>query len=225
MSLKGTVLYVHGMGGGADSRIPSILRECFAGDEGPDVVVRTYSSDPETAQAQLRSWFEELGPSLLIGESLGACHALALRRSAFNAGLAPADMPVILVSPALNAPRLFYKLSFISLIPGVGTFLEWKYSPKPGDRQRMRFRFPLLRKWKNVVNMAFEEGNQEGVFAFFGEHDAYRRSGIVSLNSWKRHFGAESHAEYDGTHFMEEEYVRTLLVDRILETLRSRPVQ
>ena len=47
------ILYIHGMGGGGDSRIPSILKDCLA-DALPagfpckvQVVVRTYDFDPE----------------------------------------------------------------------------------------------------------------------------------------------------------------------------------
>ena len=43
------LLYIHGMGGGADSRIPSILKEYY-----PDLVVNTYSFDPDQAQLQLK---------------------------------------------------------------------------------------------------------------------------------------------------------------------------
>ena len=48
------ILYIHGMGGGADSRIPSILSECMP--EGLEVVVRTYDFDPEIAREQISSW-------------------------------------------------------------------------------------------------------------------------------------------------------------------------
>ena len=41
------ILYIHGMGGGGDSRIPSILREALQ-DEAI-VIVRTYDFDPEIA--------------------------------------------------------------------------------------------------------------------------------------------------------------------------------
>ena len=59
------VLYIHGMGGGGDSRIPSILRDAFA-DENLDIIVRTYDFDPEVAQAQIESWLQEIRPSLVI---------------------------------------------------------------------------------------------------------------------------------------------------------------
>ena len=47
MDGRKTILYIHGMGGGADSRIPSILRECLP--SRLQVVVRTYDFDPVTA--------------------------------------------------------------------------------------------------------------------------------------------------------------------------------
>ena len=72
------VLYLHGMGGGGDSRIPSILNEALQGSN-VRVVVRTYDFDPETASGQIAAWVEELNPSLVIGESLGALHALRIK--------------------------------------------------------------------------------------------------------------------------------------------------
>ena len=64
------------MGGGGDSRIPSILKDNL----GPDfeVIIRTYDFDPEIAQGQLAAWAEEVRPELVIGESMGATHAIAL---------------------------------------------------------------------------------------------------------------------------------------------------
>ena len=57
------------MGGGGDSRIPAILKSSLT---EVDVVVRTYDFDPEKARGQIRQWVDELSPSLIIGESLGA---------------------------------------------------------------------------------------------------------------------------------------------------------
>ena len=44
--MKTKVLYIHGMGGGGDSRIPAILKSSLT---EADVVVRTYDFDPEKA--------------------------------------------------------------------------------------------------------------------------------------------------------------------------------
>ena len=50
------VLYIHGMGGGSDSRIPSILRDEFSQRGMPvNLVVRTYDFDPEVASAMIAS--------------------------------------------------------------------------------------------------------------------------------------------------------------------------
>ena len=73
-----TILYIHGMGGGGDSRIPRLLRERFAGTD-LRCIVRTYDFDPEVGRAQIASWVEELQPALVIGESLGAIQALRVR--------------------------------------------------------------------------------------------------------------------------------------------------
>ena len=96
------ILYIHGMGGGGDSRIPSILKDCLA-DALPagfpckvQVVVRTYDFDPEIAVRQISSWTDELRPALVIGESLGSLQALRIR-----------GVPHLFVSPSLNAPVYF----------------------------------------------------------------------------------------------------------------------
>ena len=105
---KHTILYIHGMGGGADSRIPSVLNEYFSGqsESAVQVVCRTYSFDPEVAHEQIESWIEELGPDLIRGESLGSFHALRIY-----------DRPVLLVSPALNSHIHFTVMSWLTWIP------------------------------------------------------------------------------------------------------------
>ena len=77
MSEVKTILYVHGMGGGGDSRIPSILKDLLG--PGYTVVIRTYDFDPEVASGQLAAWAAEVHPDLVIGESMGAIHAVGLR--------------------------------------------------------------------------------------------------------------------------------------------------
>lgn len=198
------ILYIHGMGGGADSRIPSILSGCLPQDL--TVVVRTYDFDPETALGQIASWIEELHPVVLAGESLGANHALEMR---IRYGLA-----TVLVSPALNAPAMLRILAPVTLLPGAGALLGRIYKPRPGERQKLRFRFSILRKWR-PVSLDLVRDVDAPLFAFFGSRDHYRRTGVVSLHTWKRYFGDDTYALYDGSHFMEEPYVRTLLADRL----------
>ena len=131
-----TILYIHGMGGGGDSRIPSILRECLAA-EGLDVVVRIYDFDPEIAAEQISSWVKELKPDLIIGESLGSVQAIRV-----------SGIPHLFVSPSLNAPLYFGRLAFLALIPGVTWILDRIYRPKEGDRQKLHFTFKVLRKYR-----------------------------------------------------------------------------
>ena len=59
------------MGGGEDSRIPSILSEHIneyvkSPDIRIDIVVRTYDIDPEVAEKQIASWREELRRGWLL---------------------------------------------------------------------------------------------------------------------------------------------------------------
>ena len=198
------VLYIHGMGGGADSRIPSILSEELV-SFGVNVVVRTYDFDPEIALDQISSWVKELQPKLVVGESLGSLHALRIK-----------GVPLLFVSPALNAPLYFRIQAWLTLIPGVTAIYQRIYKPREGDRQQMKFVFSVLRKYKEHRRQAML--CESPVYAFFGTHDHYRKSGIVSVRTWKKRFG-DTFSMYEGTHFMEEEHVRAMLVDKILEVL------
>ena len=197
------ILYIHGMGGGGDSRIPSILREALMGEA--EVVVRTYDFDPDIAAIQIGSWVEELKPEIVVGESLGALHALRIR-----------NLHHVFVSPSLNAPLYFSTLAWLTLIPGVTRILDRIYRPKEGDRQSLHFTYPVLRKFSShrcaALENSLKKGSRDSFHAFFGRHDHYRRSGIVSVRTWKKYFGSETYTLYDGTHFMEEEFVHEMLL-------------
>ena len=205
-----TILYVHGMGGGAESRIPSILKDIL----GPEysIVIRTYDFDPEVASEQLASWAAEVSPDLVIGESMGAIHAVALR-----------GYPHLFVSPSLIAPVFFRALASLAWIPGVTRFFDWYYHPKPGDRQALHFARKTLLKWPGIRKKALLNtplnGSEDYFYAFFGTRDKFRRSGVVLIRTWRKYFGEGSWTVYDGSHFMEEEYIRSLLVPKILSLL------
>ena len=211
--MKKIVLYKHGMGGGGDSRIPAILRDAFA-DTVVTVVARTYDFDPEVAAEQISGWVNELNPDLVIGESLGALQALRIK-----------GLPHLFVSPSLNAPVYFSRLAFLALVPGVTWLLDRIYRPKEGDRQSLHFTYRVLRKYKAHRKMALDNSTLKGssdIFrAFFGENDHYRKSGIVSLKTWEKYFG-KTYSVYEGTHFMEEEFVRSMLVPEICNVLYNK---
>ena len=202
------VLYIHGMGGGSDSRIPSILAETLAGKV--NVVVRTYDFDPEIAAGQISGWVDELKPSLVIGESLGSLHALKMR-----------NVPRLFVSPALNASIHFQMMAWLTLIPGMTRLFDRIYRPKDGDRQKLHFTFRVLRKYRRHRCEALAQNPGQSVWAFFGIHDHYMRTGVVSIRTWQKYFG-DTFTTYDGTHFMEEEYVYSLLVSKILNILNIK---
>ncbi len=217
------ILYIHGMGGGGDSRIPSILAQ-HIDDYIPDgagyrirIVVRTYDFDPAVAQGQIASWVEEVQPVMIVGESLGALNALRIK-----------GLPHIFVSPSLNAPLYFANLAFLSLIPGVRPLLNRIYRPKEGDRQKLDFSFRTMRNYKEHRKAALKcvaenaaQKNPASYFAFFGESDHYRRSGIVSIRTWRKYFGEGTYATYPGTHFMEEEFVLSMLMRQILKQVQD----
>ena len=202
-----TILYIHGMGGGGDSRIPRLLQDRF---EGTDLrcIVRTYDFDPEIGHAQIASWVEELRPDLIIGESLGAIQALRVR-----------GIPHLFVSPSLGAPDILLRLAWITRIPGGKALLHRIWRPKEGDRQPLKFEYGILKKYGPHWADAREAAKEGGYFfAFFGTHDHYMKSGVVKVSLWEEMFG-KTYRMYEGTHFMEEEYVYSLLIPKIREIL------
>ena len=207
------ILYIHGMGGGGDSRIPAILKDALA-EKNVNVVVRTYDFDPEVAFLQIDAWMKELHPDLVIGESLGAVHAIRIK-----------GVPHILISPSLNAPFLLGRLCWLALIPGVTPLLDRLYKPREGDRQVLHFTYPVLRKYlrhgRSALGNSPSCGSNDNFFAFFGTRDHYRRTGIVSIKSWKKYFG-DSYVMYDGTHFTEEEHIRDKVIPLICNMLNIK---
>lgn len=205
------VLYIHGMGGGGDSRIPSILNDALSA-RGVRIIVHTYDFDPEIAHTQIEEWVNFYRPSLVIGESLGAIHAIRVR-----------NIPHLLISPAINAPihlgRIFCPLS---LIPGMTMLLDRIYRPREGDRQILHFSYGILRKYiahrREAMKNTPRTGSHDSFHAFIGTRDHYRKFGVVSIRAWERHFG-DTFTLYEGTHFTEDEFIHSLIVPEICNAL------
>lgn len=201
------------MGGGLDSRIPRVLKEDL-GDFLPEdieaeVIVRTYDIDPDIAFGQITSWFDEIRPDLVIGESLGSLHAIRLK-----------GVPHILVSPAIGAARW---MSTVSLIPGIPTLMRCIFKPYSPDRQSLDFTHKILSHYRGIRKQVLDNspcrGGNDYFFAFFGTVDHYRRSGVVSVRKWAKYFGPDTYKIYEGTHFMEDEYLHTMLIPKIISVL------
>lgn len=217
MSRKYTILYIHGMGGGVDSRIPSILNEhineyVHDPDIRIDIVVRTYDIDPYIAERQISSWREELRPQLVIGESLGSLHAILQR-----------GVPHLFVSPAIGAARW---MAAASWMPGASWVMHRIFKPVPGERQVLDFSHKVLSHyrgmWRKLLACTTLHESKDYFFAFFGTEDRYMKSGIVNVRKWAELFGSDSYATYKGTHYMEEEYLHSMLIPKILEVLGLR---
>lgn len=202
-----TILYVHGMGGGGDSRIPNHLKTLLDPSE-VRVIIRTYDFDPPVGRAQLASWVEEEKPDLVIGESLGAIQALRIQ-----------GVPHLFVSPSLGAPSLLVRYAPLSRWALGRWYLHHHYPVKAGDRQALKFTYPVMMRYREHWEAAVAAiGPNDYYYAFFGKNDHYMRSGVVSIALWEQYFG-KNYTVYDGTHFMEEEFVESLLVPKILQVL------
>lgn len=200
------------MGGGSDSRIPSILCEHFnVSDPDVRVICNTYDFDPEIAHSQIEAWVDEYKPDLVIGESLGSLHALRIY-----------GIPLLFVSPALNTPFFFKILSSVIWIPGMQTLFARIYRPREGDRQPLRFTRDILKNYEPHGRAALSRKEDESyIHAFFGTRDHYRKSGVVSIKAWKKRFG-NTYSIYDGTHFMENEHVYGILLPQVYKCLNNK---
>lgn len=206
------------MGGGEDSRIPSYLARHYSEHEYQDenlqsvkvdVLVRTYSFDPEEAYASLKQWVSEFKPDLIIGESLGANHAMSLT-----------GVPHLYVSPSMQAPWIMSRYAWASYIPGVVQFLNRFFRPTRPKRQEMDFRGSVVRKYAKVHQRARMNAGKDYCHAFFGEKDHYRKWGVVDVDKWGKEFG--TYDMYPGTHYMEEEFLESLLIPKINQVLGIR---
>lgn len=196
------------MGGGGDSRIPNHLRTHMDAAQ-VRVIIRTYDFDPETGRAQIASWVEAEKPDLIIGESLGAIQALRIQ-----------GLPHLFVSPSLGAPENLYRGAGIARFALGRWYLHHRFPVKEGDRQELKFTREVLLKYKAHGEAAIASIEPNGYYyAFFGKNDHYKASGVVRVDLWEKYFGKTTYTEYDGTHFMEPEYIDSLLIPKIEEIL------
>lgn len=196
------------MGGGSDSRIPNYLGARLAPAE-VRIVIRTYDFDPEVGYAQIDSWVKEVKPDLIIGESLGAIQALRIQ-----------GLPHLFVSPSLGAPENLFAAARVARFALGRWYLHHRFPVKEGNRQELKFTRKVLLKYKahgEAAVAAIEPGGY--YYAFFGRNDHYKASGVVRLDLWEKYFGSGTYTEYDGSHFMEVEYIDGLLIPKIREVL------
>lgn len=207
-----TLFYMHGMGGGETSRIPNRLRKIFEEEKLPiRVVCPTYDFDPEIAHPFLLDELRKCQPDLIIGESLGAVHALRTN-----------GYPLLLVSPAIGGPEYMCRIAPWTLIPGIPWICSrFIWHVKYPGRQKLNFRYRILKHYMahKEAMLANCAAGRNDVHAFIGDFDHYRKNGVVDPDKWDALFGAETRTSYPGTHYMEDEYIRSLLVPAILEIL------
>lgn len=204
-----TILYIHGMGGGGDSRIPGHLKTLLDPLEYR-VIIRTYDFDPPVGRAQIEEWVKEVKPDLVIGESLGAIQAMRIR-----------GVPHLFVSPSLGGPGQLVRYAPLTRLAIGRWYLHHRFPVKEGDRQPLKFNYEVMMRYREHWEAALSSVEPDGYYyAFFGTADHYMRSGVVSVQQWRDIFG-DSYTMYEGTHFMEPEYVESLLVPKIVETLQK----
>lgn len=211
-----SVLYIHGMGGGVDSRTPKALRNLR---RDLDIVIRTYDFDPAVALPQIESWVEEVKPSLIIAESMGANYAF----------LVGAGIPHIYLSPALGAPARFGRMRWLFHLAFVRKSVAKMFPVRPGERQSLHFDYETMshfHEFSKLVKAAVKEqalarksGKGDMVMAFFGRRDFYRKSGIVRIRQWVRLFGKDSVHLDNESHFWEKKRVRSEMLPTLNKVL------
>lgn len=214
---KAKILYLHGMGGGKDSRTPRVLNEML---DDAEVIVRTYDFPPQKAVKQTKDWVEELKPDLIISESMGANYGILSGR----------EIPHIYLSPAFGAPLWLGRAAFLSLIPGIPQLLGLIFKPREGDRQKLDFSYRICRQFRELRKLVIKELNDTKkadrkipVRLYFGSKDSYRRWGVVNIGRCIRFFGRENCITDARGHFWEAERVENShLCDEIRHILSQR---
>lgn len=87
----------------------------------------------------------------------------------------------------------------------------------------MDFRPLVMKRYGKVYERACAasrrrlDGYNAISFAFFGNRDHYVKWGVVDMKKWDDRFG--SYCIYPGSHFMENEFVYSLLIPKIESVL------
>lgn len=211
------ILYLHGMGGGSTSRMPSRLSQVlsnihFTKDGEPctlNVVCKTYDFDPEVATNQIAEWVETYQPALVMSESMGAIHALGIQ-----------GVPHIYISPALNYDR---GAAFFLPLVSLGNMIGYTYTKQRGaKRQEIRGDRDLVAKFKPMIQ-SYKEAilsspQRDPSYAFFGSKDGYMVPGIVSIEEYKRLYG-DSYEVFDGGHCLDVSQIKPKLLPKVVEML------
>ena len=211
------ILYLHGIGGGATSRMPVRLQQVlsnmhFTRDGEPcklNVVCKTYDFDPQVATNQIAELVETYQPVLVMSESMGAIHALGIQ-----------GVPHIWLSPALNYDR---GAQFFLPLVSLANLFGFTYTKQRGvKRQEIRGDHELVAKFKPMIQSYKEtilnNPQRDPSYAFFGSKDEYMPTGIVSIKEYQRLFG-DSYEVYDGGHCLNVRQIRPKILPKIVEML------
>ena len=205
------------MGGGSTSRMPVKLQQVLsnmhftkAGEPcSLQVICETYDFDPEVATNQIAEWVETYQPALVMSESMGAIHALGIQ-----------GVPHIWLSPALNYDRgAEFVLPFIS----IANMMGYTYTKQRGaNRQKILGDPELVAKFKPMIQ-SYKEAilnnpQRDPSYAFFGNKDDFRKTGIVSIKEYKRLYG-NNYEVYEGGHCLSVRQIRPKLLPKIVEML------
>ena len=184
----------------------------FTKDGNPcslQVICETYDFDPEVASEQIAQWRETYHPDLVIGESMGAIHALGIQ-----------GIPHIYISHALNYDRA---TTFAQPLIAISNSLGYHYrNQHSANRQEIRGDHELLAKFSPLIKKYKEDilnsEQRDSSFAFFGKEDKFILLGIVSIKEYERLFGA-SYEVHDGGHLFGVKNVKPKLIPKIVEML------
>ena len=172
---------------------------------------------------------EELHPQLILGESLGSIQALRV-----------GGLPHLFVSPSLGAPPLLYKLKGVCRFSLGRWYMHHRFPVKEGDRQPLLFTPEVLSKYMKHWETAMEQVRKDkaaaracyekaleldprfdmalyniGATWGYGKEKDYAKARELM----QRDLFGDTYQEYEGTHFMEEEYVYSLLIPKLQEML------
>ena len=186
--MKKKLVYIHGLGGGKNGRVPKLIKKAFGNNV--DVFAPEIPISPKEAYQFVNDYINKENPDLVIGSSLGAFYTLLL----------PSNYLKVVINPAMH-PSKDIKDGI-----GLGTY---PYRHKRDNKEQT---YTVDKKFINALSGLYrrylsKEENKDNVYGIFGKRDClfshindfmkrYGRKHITILKNEFHHISDESVNNY-----------------------------
>lgn len=186
------ILYLHGIGSGAESRTPRTLREHLNKDEifAPEIPI-----DPLEAYDFVKKTAKDFSPDVVVGTSLGAFYAMCLR-----------GVYKLLINPAMYAAE--------DIAKGLGIGKKPFYLPRSDNATEYEIDKAFISKLAALENKAGEGIDAEEkkhTYALFGRRDAL----LNHHTDFMIEYDASHAQRFDGEHRLSPEDIENVVLPQV----------